>query len=163
MAATSLPPLTSSPLSASQQPHGSGAAQSPHSRASVTNEITDTLPKLPQAGFCSSPKREMLWVFMQMTRWAHPSWELLHFSHTHISTRATRCPSLPPPPQGRLAVWWRCGGALGEGELLGDSEEKRAQPEEGLNLGGRKGRGANGAENTCWEKVGASRECDFTE
>lgn len=49
------------------------------------------------------------------------------------------------------------------GGVVGDSEEKRAQPGVGLNLGGGEGRGANGAENMCGKEVGAPRGCDFTE
>lgn len=66
----------------------------------------------------------MLWVFMQMAKWACPSWELLHFSHTHKPTRVIRWP-------WGVGAGWLLGGSVEEpwcvwGGLLGDSEKSTA-------------------------------------
>lgn len=103
----------------------------------------------------------MLWVFMQMAKWACPSWELLHFSPTHKPTRVIRW------PRGQVGCWvvvWRSLGVYVcvWGWLLGDSEKSTAWRRSKFR-GWRGKRSQQRREYMLEKKVGASRECDFTE
>lgn len=106
-----------------RQPHCSGAAQHPRSRARVAKEIADTLPELLQAGFCSSPKGK---CYGCLCKWQSG---LAHLGSCFTSPTHTYPPGLSAGPGDRLAAGWQCGGALvcvWGGGLLGDSEKSTA-------------------------------------